>query len=396
MHAMAVAVAALLCVQCNAGKPTPAFTFSSGFSSDMVLQRKPAKAAVYGTVPEGNVSVSVAVSGTDSYTVEAAVFDGAFKAFLQPAAAGGDYTITATCTAGCNSSDVPLVLSRVTFGDVFFCSGQSNMQVPVAKSFSHNTTAEAIAGGRYGNIRFFEFNGASSYTPEYTNRGGGSWYNVTYASAQPDEENRKFGNPYQSFSAACMYFAMNLVDMTDESVPFGVIESAVGGTQIEAWVDNSTYASCTDPDSPNHSGLYYGMVAPFVNMSVNGFVWYQGENNVGGNPGSSATGAGYGCFQVAIVELWRQVWSAVPGTTDPLASFGIVSLAAGGAEGHQPHMSHFRWAQTGNYGVLPNEKMPNTYLAHAYDIGDPWAMKGLGTHNCSNPDPTLWGPDCIQ
>ena len=398
MRVVSAAIAAFLCAQCvSAGAPIT-FGFSAGITSDMVLQRAPAKAAVYGIAPQG-AEVSIAVAGDDSYTVQAETLNGAFKAFLHPAKAGGVYTITATCTSGC-TDEHPQTLERVTFGDVFFCSGQSNMQVPVAKTFSHNSSAIAVLSkGKYGNIRFYQVSQGSNNTPQYVTQPHGTWYNVTYAAGllkETDNVGRNYGGPYQSFSAACMYFAMNLVDLTDESVPFGMMESAVGGTLIEAWVDNSTYSSCASPDSPNHSNLYYSMVAPFVNMTVNGFIWYQGENNVGGDPGNAETGVGYSCFQVAIVELWRQVWSAVSGTTNPLASFGIVSLAAGGAEGHQPHMSHFRWAQTGNYGVLPNEKMPNTYLAHAYDIGDPWAIGGLGTHNCTNPDPTQWAPDCIQ
>ena len=111
--------------------------------------------------------------------------------------------------------------------------------------------------------------------------------------------------------------------------------------------------------------------------------------------GNSATKVGYGCDQVALVALWRRVWAATS-ATDPLAPFGIVTLAAGGSEGAGYNMAHMRWSQTGNMGALPNAMMPATFLAQAYDIGDPWARGNRGG-NCSSPDPTTGkvGPDCV-
>ena len=112
----------------------PSFYLSAGFSSDMVLQQAPAKAAIYGF---GEGPVSVTVSGTSAagasvdYTVDALGADAAatgstngasaagptWKAFLKPAAAGGSYAVTAKGASG------TVVLHSVTFGDVYFCSG---------------------------------------------------------------------------------------------------------------------------------------------------------------------------------------------------------------------------------------------------------------------------------
>jgi hypothetical protein len=50
-----------------------------------------------------------------------------------------------------------------------------------------------------------------------------------------------------------------------------------------------------------------------------------------------------------MVDAWRQIWSVTAGTTDPLAPFGLVTIAPSGAEGAGDHLSAFRWAQTGNY-----------------------------------------------
>ena len=69
------------------------------------------------------------------------------------------------------------------------------------------------------------------------------------------------------------------------------------------------------------------------------------------------------CEQLELVRGWREAWSAVPNTTDPLAPFGLVTLASSGSEGADSGMGAMRWAQTVNYGVLPAPTLPNTFLA---------------------------------
>lgn len=61
------------------------------------------------------------------------------------------------------------------------------------------------------------------------------------------------------------------------------------------------------------------------------------------------------------------------GTTDPAFPFGVVSLAGGTSEGHGENMGAFRLAQTGGFGILPNERLPETFVAQAFDAGEPWA-----------------------
>ena len=85
---------------------------------------------------------------------------------------------------------------------------------------------------------------------------------------------------------------------------------------------------------------------------------------MGGTKGNSAAGVGYACNQKALVEGWRKIFSETPGTTDPVAPFGIVTLASSGSEGG-PNMGAMRMAQTASYGILPNPAMPNTFLAQA-------------------------------
>ena len=94
------------------------------------------------------------------------------------------------------------------------------------------------------------------------------------------------------FSATCFYFAASLLDQLKQeqqpAYPIGLIQSAIGGSQIEAWTPDHALGLCKN-ESLNADGqappgrLFNGMVAPFVNISLKGFIWYQGENNCGGS-----------------------------------------------------------------------------------------------------------------
>jgi len=125
----------LLAVGAAAGhpsKPPPAVssaTFNATFSDHAVLQAMGTtqqKSAVYGMAPAGaTLSITVASAADASYSVAAtASAKGAWKAFLHPTADGGDFTITAHCSS-CASNATNAVLRHVTFGDVWYCSGQS-------------------------------------------------------------------------------------------------------------------------------------------------------------------------------------------------------------------------------------------------------------------------------
>lgn len=82
---------------------------------------------------------------------------GGWKACLAPRASGGDYTISATCT-GCTNT-TPAVLEHVTFGDVWYCAGQSNMALPVVHTYSRNESRDAILAGKLDNIRIHGLDG---------------------------------------------------------------------------------------------------------------------------------------------------------------------------------------------------------------------------------------------
>jgi len=126
-------------------------------------------------------------------------------------------------------------------------------------------------------------------------------------------------------------------------------------------------------------------VAPFLNSTIKGVLWYQGENNMHEDKGNIMNNTGYACMFNTMKDQWRHDWSVVPGTTESEFGWGIVTLQAGTDEGG-PDVEGMRWAQTQNYGVIPNPSFVNGFMAQGFDLGDPWNGKGCwagGNNLCS-------------
>eukprot|EP01049_Picozoa_sp_SAG25_P015755 SAG25_NODE_3326_length_1128_cov_1.300292_1_plen_317_part_00 len=265
--------------------------FSAGFSDDAVLQRTSGSqgAMVYGFTDQ-QAKVRVSVSGTDgaakavSYKLDAHVtaWTGAadihpntppppphgsfvWSASLQPSAAGGSLTISVS-NGGVNGS---ATITRVTHGDVFFCSGQSNMALEIYYTFSADTLKSEIAAGKYNNLRHFMMGGMGlhyeSTTPQWvTTQNSASankpnadpfvWHQAKVSAALPSMDNAtKRHTPWAQFSATCMYFGAELIAArrklgVDADVPVGLIQSAIGGSQIESWMDNTTLLKCKEEE----------------------------------------------------------------------------------------------------------------------------------------------------
>ncbi len=379
----------------------------------MVLQQAPAAAAVYGFLEPGATGVTVTISsgGHDLYTVEAKInatqqpFGPGFgprpcdkancppynmepfrpfnfplptwKALLRPTPAetnGTVFSVRAVCV-GCTSGNATLTLSNVVFGDVWYCSGQSNMWLSVHNTFTRNISATNIH--QYANIRLMDGSSGSvpyaKWPPSYGHAGGSNPW-LTAAEAAPAGCVATQSCPLFVVGATCWYALAALAD-AGVNTPLGLIDTAIGGQRIEEFMVNTTVAECSHllgSNIPWWNGQLYGQqVLPFVDMSVKGWLWYQGENNMGGTKGNALAGVGYSCAMEQLVRGWRSVWSQTPGTTDPVAPFGIVTLASSGSEGG-PNMGAMRWAQTGSYGVLPSLALPATFIAQAYDLDDEW------------------------
>ena len=356
--------------------------FSPHVQDHMVLQQSPAKSSVYGTLTPGasTPTVTATVSGGATYQVTGTVTGDQWVAYLKPAAAGGDYTVTVTC-AGCSTNGTnTIAISDVTFGDVWYCSGQSNMALPLVHTISRNISLAAIQGGKYSNIRLHGM--SSNMNPAF------DWMTVKNATTIMQKD----GTPlFFGFPGTCYYYGESLTDFLGaDAPPLGLINTAWGGSTVQQWTSNATTATCSDVPMDASAGSWYASrVMPFAQMTLKGFVWYQGENNMGTVFGNSAQNRGYSCAVPAMLAEWRALFSQEPGTTDPLAPFGVVTLAPSGGEGH-PDMGGMYFAQTASYGVLPNPAMPNTFLAQAFDLGDPFSnitcyRAGCDPMNYTNP-----------
>ena len=250
--------------QCDSGAHCYDISFNSTLGSNMVLQQQPAAAAVYGAVIGATTNVTVTIvdsGGGASYTVGAAVTQGLWKALLRPTPAGGNFSITATAT--CAGEQATAAIYNVTFGDVWYCGGQSNMALPLEFTNSRNTSLAAIAAGKYSNIRIQQMAGnMNPSTP---------WTPIAQAASGD-------ATVFLAFSGACYYFGESLTDTLGAAAPpLGLIHTAWGGSTIQNWISNDTLNSnvCANHSSGqgNDGGWYESRVLPYAEMTIKGWAW---------------------------------------------------------------------------------------------------------------------------
>ena len=162
-----------------------------------------------------------------------------------------------------------------------------------------------------------------------------------------------------------MFFGEQLYDELD--VPIGLVQTAWGGTIVEAWSPPEVIQDCGvedegTNDNQNHNNyLWNAMVHPLLRMSIKGAIWYQGEANTGHNRDI------YDCTFPAMIRTWRQRWhEATAGDTDENFPFGFIQLAPN-RDSVSPAWPVLRWKQTGSYGYVPNELMENVFMGVAMD-----------------------------
>eukprot|EP01060_Flectonema_neradi_P011037 TRINITY_DN180_c0_g1_i1.p1 TRINITY_DN180_c0_g1~~TRINITY_DN180_c0_g1_i1.p1 ORF type:complete len:608 (+),score=158.57 TRINITY_DN180_c0_g1_i1:43-1866(+) len=341
-------------------------TFSPHVNDHMVLQQAPEKSGVFGTLnvtgdATPTVTATITPASGSPYQVNGRVTGNNWIAYLKPTQAGGDYKISVTCT-GC-SSDAPntIEIEDVTFGDVWYCAGQSNMALPLLHTISRNDSVKALQQGQFNNIRLHQLSGNMNPT-------------MLWTTALNTTKNVNKGVPELfGFSATCYYFGQELSrQMGANAPPIGLIHTAWGGSTAEQWTSNQTSSLCKNVTLNAGSQEWFDTrLMPFSQMTVKGFTWYQGENDMGNVFGNSEYSTGYSCEVPKMVAEWRSVFSKEPGTTSPTAPFGLVTLAPSGTEGH-PDIGAMYVAQLGSYGDMPNAAFPNTFYAHAFDLGDPF------------------------
>lgn len=351
--------------------------------SDGLVLQQGVKLNIWGNADPGE---RVSVTMQDQHASAVADDTGRWQVKLGPLSPGGPFKLT---ISGKNT----LVLHDVLVGEVWVCSGQSNMEMPVAPapggwSLGVLNYQDEIARADYPTLRMFTVQHAVAGEPQTDVQGN-------WVAAQ--------GEAISNFSATAYFFGRDLQKALN--VPVGLIHSSWGGTTAEAWTSRgtleadpefksilddgakllSTYpkifqdydqqlarwqqesdkaeaAGTVVPAVPNlpkdpradpalPSGLFNGMVMPLAPYTIRGVIWYQGESN-------SDRPFQYRKLFPAMIRDWRQAW----GEGD--FPFLFVQLANWGV-----HTLKWRWPELREAQSMALS-LPKTGMAVTIDIGD--------------------------
>ncbi|WP_316817547.1 sialate O-acetylesterase [Pedobacter nyackensis] len=254
--------------------------------SNMVLQQQSTTKLWGWAFPGEKIKIT---ASWDNKTIETTADGNAkWQIDLQTPKFGGPYQIV---VQGNNK----IVLENIMIGEVWVCSGQSNMEwnyhlgVPGIKD-------ELAQAGKL-NIRFFSMPKTTSKTPQ--DNVEGSW---TVCDS----------NSLKAFSAVGYYFGKQLSQ--DLNVPIGLISSNWGGTPAEVWTpadlveNNPTLKEAATKKAPvawwpvTPGYTYNAMIAPIVNFNIAGAIWYQGESN-------TLTSSSYAELMNTMIGSWRKAWN---------------------------------------------------------------------------------------
>ena len=263
-------------------------------SDNAVLQQK-SDVKLWGwSKPGRTVTVTPSWSEGKSYIAKADKKTGCWE--VNVATPGASFTPQ---SVSFDDGDKPARIDNVLIGEVWFCSGQSNMEMPLRGFWCQPVegAAQAIAySGKYPGVRMATVPKRASYTPQ--DRVEGKWKTSSPSNAA-------------EFSALAYFFATSLSDILD--VPVGIISCAYGGSKVEGWMPKSkldTYpgwdmakeqADSTINEWERIGVMYNAMLRPVLGYTVKGFLWNQGESNVGRHDE-------YPQHQKDMVEIWRQEW----------------------------------------------------------------------------------------
>jgi len=271
----------------------------------------------------------------------------------------GEEGVTCNFTIFQDGFEEDVFLTDVIYGDVWVCSGQSNMQWNMGGIF--NADEEIAAMAEYPNIRMYFVKLMTSDTPQ----------DDLVAEQWTEWAKTRESNMVRSFSAVCLLTARYMADQMGKNKVFGLIESNWGGTIIEAWMPQKPLDLCEidpnddgNPDNANrNSVLYNAMIHPLIRLSIKGALWYQGESNGGHNRDK------YQCTFPAMISEWRELWSTNTPTSD-MFPFGFMQLSTNQANSNSPAFPVIRWHQTADQGFVPNGIMENVFMGVALDTYD--------------------------
>ncbi len=259
------------------------------FSDNMLLQQN-TQVNIWGKT-DANKTVKIKTSWSKKTIKTIADESGNWKiSFLTPVTDGKPQSITI-------SDGKTVVLNNVLLGELWFCSGQSNMEMPM-KGFKNQPVENSnmdILNSKNGGIRLFTVKRNASLVPQQDV--SGQWFEASPESVR-------------EFSATAYYFG-RLLNKT-LNVPVGLIASSWGGSSAEAWMSADMLKAFPQVKIPTSEDgirdknrtptmLYQAMISPLIGLSIKGFIWYQGETNY--DRANTYTDM----FSI-LVKGWRENW----------------------------------------------------------------------------------------
>ena len=252
--------------------------------SHMVLQQK-SKITIWGWAdPAEKIKIRV---GWDTVLYSATGSSAAkWKVQLATPVAGGPYTISI-------EANNKILLEDVMIGEVWVCSGQSNMQMSVNWGLPYQ---DEVAKATNTKIRFFHIPRTTSEYPQEDVK-------AKWVVCNPDD--------MKDFSATGYFFGKKLNENLNVSV--GLIHASWGGTPADTWtpkelietdtvLKRAAASLKTSNGWPTEPGLAYNaMIYPLTNFSVAGTIWYQGESNV-------TNASTYTTLFTTMIKSWREAW----------------------------------------------------------------------------------------
>ena len=309
-------------------------------ASGMVLQQQ-SVVNVWGWASPGE-KVTITASWLVERPSTVAGSSGKWLLRIPTGTAGGPHTLTV-------EGENRIVLSDILFGEVWVCSGQSNMEFSINKLGGwqlYKTEKKDVRNHDYSRIRFCQVKHGFAGTPADT-------CEVRWQKASL--------KTIAEFSATGWFFGKCLYDFLD--VPVGLISANIGGTPAEAWTDSTFLAAgpglqfyLSSPNGQHRSEgrvsvLYNAMIHPLINYRIRGVIWYQGETNI-------LDADLYGSLFPALIRNWRRDWQQGD------FPFCFVQIAPFDYKEPFPAAAYLREAQTKALAL------PNTGMVLTMDIGN--------------------------
>lgn len=359
-------IAAFIAFMAIAAKAS--ITLPSYYASGMVLQQKSVFQLKGKSTPNANMMFSASWDNVKVYTNADSEGNFSFKVTV-PEASTKTYALHIYELKKKGNRDVVIAsrnITQVYAGEVWFCSGQSNMQMPVQGSWGlMNNYQEEIKNANYPMIKLLSVaaSGKNNHPADDTDL----WSNWVACSPStiPD------------FSALAYCFGRELYK--NLNIPIGLIQCAYGGSNAEAWVSLETARTipalktqldkCAQYDFHRDSVskylgmknefqvptlLYNTMVHPMINFPIRGVIWYQGEANAGGS-------SYYTALMDSLISSWRKDW----GYKFPFYTVQLAAYQTPAEFQENSNWAALRWDQW-----KTSQQMDSTGMATAVDVGN--------------------------